>query len=80
MLFNTLIDHLANDDIKLCYTLIELSTNQWRRYCDNSIIVTGIREQKMSKPNTHLKYSKVSVGKNLHLKKRLYKSKGKPVH
>ena len=51
-------------------TLIELSTSQWKRYGHNSIIVNGIHEQKLSKSNTHLKYSNVSVGNNCASKKR----------
>ena len=68
-LFNTVIKDLANEERKSFHTLIELSTNQWKRHCDNSIIVAGIIEQQKFKGNTHVKYSNVEVGKNLHLKK-----------
>ena len=53
-LFNTVIKDLDNDEPRSFHSLIELSTNQWKRHCDNSIIVTGIDEQKISKCNTHM--------------------------
>ena len=70
LLFNIVINDLAKDDTKSFHTLIELSTTQWKRYGDNCICVTGIKEEKLTKSNTHLKYSTVIFGKNLHLQKR----------
>ena len=69
-LFNTVINDLDNEELKSFHSLIELSTNQWKRHCDNSIIVTGIDEQKISKCNTHMNYSNVIVGKNLLMRKK----------
>ena len=47
LLFNTVINDLANNNTKYFHTLIELSTTQWKRYGDNCICVTGIKEQKL---------------------------------
>ena len=77
LLFNTVIKDLDDDNLKSSHTLIELSTNQWKRYCDNSIIVSGIQKEKVNKSNTHLKYSNVVFGNNLCLRKRSCKCKGK---
>ena len=74
-LFNTVINDLNNEELKSFHSLIELSTNQWKRHCDNSIIVTGIDEQKISKCNTHIKYSNVKVGKNFHIRKKYAQTK-----
>ena len=78
MLFNKVIKYLANEDAKSCHTLIELSTNQWKRYGDNSIVVTGFKEQRLSKSNKHLKYSKVTLEQNVHIKKRFTEAKIRP--
>ena len=76
LLFDTIIEDLSDDNLKSGHTLIELTTNQWKRYCNNCIIVRGIKEEKQSKTNTHLKYSNVIFGNNLHLKGRSGKCKG----
>ena len=67
---------MGDDNLKSGHTLIELSANQWKRYCNNSIIVRGIKEEKKINSNTHLKYSNVVFGNNLHLKGMLGKCKG----
>ena len=46
LLFNTVIEDLDDDNLKSSHTLIELSNNQWKRYCDNNIIVSGIKKKK----------------------------------
>ena len=76
-LFNTVIKDLDDGNLKSSHTLIELSNNQWKRYYDNSIIVSGIKKEKVSKSNTYLKYSNVVSGNNLCLRKRPCKCKGK---
>ena len=76
LLFDTIIEDLGDDNLKSGHTLIELSTNQWKRYRNNSIIVRGIKEEKQSKNNIHLKYSNVVFGNKLHLKSRSGKCKG----
>ena len=45
LLFNKVIKDLNDDDFKSSHTLIELSHNQWKRYCDNNIIVCRINEK-----------------------------------
>ena len=80
LLFNKVINDLAKDDTKSFHSLIELSTTQWKRYGDNCICVTGIKEQNLTKPNTLMKYSTVKFGEKLHLQKHIYRSKGKTIH
>ena len=55
LLFNTVIKDLANSNSKSFHSLIELSTTQWKRYADNCICVSGIKEHKLTKCNTLLK-------------------------
>ena len=68
---------MDDDDLKSSHTLIELSHNQWIRYCDNSIIVSGIKEEKLNHPDTHFKYSNVVFSTNICVRKssRKYKDK-----
>jgi len=80
LLFNTVIKDLANNNAKCFHSLIELSTTQWKRYGDNCICVSGMKEQKLTKCNTLMKYSTVAFGKKLHHQKTIYRSKGKTVN
>ena len=77
LLFNTVIKDLANSNTKCFHSLIELSTTQWKRYGDNCICVSGMKEQKLTKCNTVMKYSTVAFGKKLRHQKTIYRSKGR---
>ena len=80
LLFNIVINDLAKDDTKSFHTLIELSTTQWKRYGEDCICVTGIKEQKLTKSNTLMKYSTFTFSKKLDLQKNIYRSKGETIH
>ena len=75
LLFNTVIKDLANNNSKSFHSLIELSTTQWKRYADNCICVSGIKEHKLTKCNTLLKYSTIAFGKKLRHKKKSTEAK-----
>ena len=63
------VNELDNDNIKSSHTLIELSVAQWKRYQDNSIVVSGLIYDTSKKNNLHIKYRNIHVGNHLQLKK-----------
>ena len=73
----SVVNELDNDNMKSSHTLIELSDTQWKRYENNSIVVSGLIEDKSRKNNLHIKYKNIHVGKHLQFKKRTCVSFGK---
>ena len=71
------INELVSDNTQSSHTMIELSLVQWKKYENNSIVVSNLIEDKSMKNNVHIKFGSINMGKNLQLKKKTCVSFGK---